>query len=154
MERAQVIALALIVAALVLFGVGYVVDDGTTPFGDRVVPGAFADQRRGIGLSNHETETRRGAQRSAPGKSSKPQRGQSGADEDDSDGDDGSAEMIAGARRGGSVLGSSGSWRDEAAGVNGVSEEMIEARTAGHRREQEGERKQGNFLGRQAKRER
>ena len=38
MERAQVIALALIVAALVLFVGGYVVDDGTAPFGDRVVP--------------------------------------------------------------------------------------------------------------------
>ena len=59
MERAQVIALAVIVAALALFGIGYVVDGSALQArDDDVVAGALGDRSRpgiGIGLANRET---------------------------------------------------------------------------------------------------
>ncbi|HSP99943.1 MAG TPA: hypothetical protein VL049_22190, partial [Candidatus Dormibacteraeota bacterium] len=122
MERAQVIALAVIVAALALFGIGYVVDDNALQARDGVVAGALGDRSRpGIGLSNREIESRRGAPRSGPGGQPPEQRRGRRAGQADDDSEVGSAEVIAGLRRGASGLGRSGSSvGDDEVGANGI----------------------------------
>jgi Concanavalin A-like lectin/glucanases superfamily len=129
-ERVQVIALAVIVAALALFGAGYLVDGSAAPGDDDVVARAVNDgwSSSGVGLSNRERESRRRAQGSAPGVAP-PERGRGrrgGQVDDDAVG--GSADVIAGTRRRSSGLGPAVGRRDGDVGADGISADLMAAR--------------------------
>jgi hypothetical protein len=119
------------VAALALFGAGYLVDgSGAGRDTDAVARGVQdGTSPAGVGLSNRERESRRGLQSSGPGGVAPPdrRRGRRGGGADD-DGVGGSAETIAGSRRGGSGLGTAVGGRDDETGANGISEDLVAAR--------------------------
>ncbi|MBX3026385.1 LamG domain-containing protein [bacterium] len=129
MERVQLIAVAVMVAALALFGVGYVVDGGRVRGGDGALGVAAGDgTRAAVGIANHGSETRGGSRRGGAGgllpEERRGKRGGSGADADG-----GAAEVIAGARRGGAALGRSGSGRGTDGADGALASELLAART-------------------------
>lgn len=129
MERVQIIALAVIVAALVLFGAGFLVDERAEDGADRLASGAVADDRTrpGARLWSSERESRRAGQPGRPGEVGEPERRRGhGGDDDSAAGD---AEVVPGGRRAGGVVGSVDG-EDDAVGVGrgGISDEMIAAR--------------------------
>ena len=111
MERAQVIALAVIVAALALFGIGYVVD-GQRPAGARLTSSpARSVTAPAPASASRIARPSRAAARRAPGRAvSRPSSGAAGAAvRPTTTARSAVAEVIAGARRGASGLGRSGS---------------------------------------------
>lgn len=108
MERVQVIALAILVAALTLFGAGYVVDGSAAPPANGRLGGTLADGRPAVGISNRDPESRRrGGGSGQPAGRGRGSRRDGG--EDDAAGS--GVEVIAGMGRGRSGLGQSGSTR-------------------------------------------
>jgi hypothetical protein len=129
MERAQVIALAVLVAALALFGVGYVVDGGTAPAPDAVVAGAGRDGARPrVGIANYEPESRRRG-RSAAGSRPPGDDGEHGDGRDAEDGPTGRVAVVSGGRRAASGLGRSGSEAADDIIAGGISADLLAART-------------------------
>lgn len=122
-------ALAVLVAALALFGVGYVVDGSTTPLrGDGVVGSTFGDGARDrVDIANREWETRRGNRSGSGGPAGPGREKRDRADSDD--GPTGTVEVVGGSRRGGSGLGYSGSDAEEDALAGGISSDLLAART-------------------------
>jgi hypothetical protein len=129
MERVQVIALAVLVAALALFGVGYVVDGGAAPGNDDVIGGPFDDgARSAVGIANREWETRRGRRDAGQGQPPESRRGRRDGADDARAG--GGPVVLAGSGRGRGVLGRSGSSRDDEEPAGGaISAELLAART-------------------------
>jgi len=119
------------VAALALFGAGYLVDGSDAGRDTDAVARGVQDgtSPAGVGLSNRERESRRGLQSSGPGGVAPPDRRRDrrgGAADDDGVG--GSAETVAGRRRSGSGLGTAVGGRDGETGANGIPEDLVAAR--------------------------
>lgn len=127
MERAQIIALAAIVAALVLFGAGYLVDDPSRAAADRVPSGAVTDDptRRGVRLWSSESDPRRAGRPGQPG-SGGPERRRGAGDDDDAEGGD--AEVVAGRVRGSGRVGGGPDDPDQMAAGGTISDDLIAAR--------------------------
>ena len=126
MERVQVIALAVLLSALALFGAGVLADRHGQRLSDGSrLAGALVDGARGVPLWGSERETRRGARADQPGvPPSEPRRGRRGSDgatvvgaEDDL--------IPAGGRR---TVRLGGGSADEALGGDGLREQLAAAR--------------------------